>query len=129
MVRVYGNIYGPTGGQSIPALDYYLAPYVTKSYIKSICKMLDLLYDLKDNSIKDSLKELAKSNKNSLLSQEGDKALRMFISGFDKVDVDKVISKAKGEVEDETYQSMEAFVHNLNSMHSRAGSQVNKVIA
>lgn len=48
-------------------------------------------------------------------------------SGYNEKDIDIVLNKALRRTENETYQSMEALVHNLNSMHSRAGAQVSNV--
>ena len=42
-------------------------------------------------------------------------------NGFSKENIDIVLRKALKKTEKETYQAMEALVHNLNSMHSRAG--------
>ena len=46
---MYGNIHGPTGGQSIPALDYFLAPGVGKSYVSNICQVLEDRFDVEDD--------------------------------------------------------------------------------
>lgn len=42
-------------------------------------------------------------------------------NGYSKEEIEIVLKKALKKTEHETYQSMEALVHNLNSMHSRAG--------
>lgn len=39
-------------------------------------------------------------------------------------EMERVISKALELTEKDTYQAMEALVHNLNTMHSRAGAQI-----
>ena len=98
------------GGQSIPNFDYAMAPGVNKSFRKA----------LKRN--------LAKYNKFA------GKKLDLEIKDTYEYGDDKRLEKAKGpkagsevaneEVEKETLQAMEGFIHNLNTMHSRAGAQV-----
>ncbi|MCR4819041.1 MAG: anaerobic ribonucleoside triphosphate reductase [Fretibacterium sp.] len=79
------------GGQSIPAFDHYLAPYVAKSLEKFYRKNLSLLSEVCDDTEKVERRSREEAEK----------------------DVDR-----------ETYQAMEALIHNLNTMHSRAGAQV-----
>ena len=98
------------GGQSIPNFDYAMAPGVNKSYRKALKRNLDkynkftgkkLDLNVKDNYEYGDDKKLAKAN----WPQE-------------------VIDASNEDVERETLQAMEGFVHNLNTMHSRAGAQV-----
>ncbi|MBR5939330.1 anaerobic ribonucleoside triphosphate reductase, partial [Candidatus Saccharibacteria bacterium] len=98
------------GGQSIPNFDYAMAPGVNKSFRKA----------LKRN--------LAKYNKFA------GKKLDLEIKDTYEYGDDKKLEKAKWpktvievsneDVEKETLQAMEGFIHNLNTMHSRAGAQV-----
>ncbi|MBQ6313368.1 anaerobic ribonucleoside triphosphate reductase [Candidatus Saccharibacteria bacterium] len=98
------------GGQSIPNFDYAMAPGVNKSFRKA----------LKRN--------LAKYNKFT------GKKLDLEIKDTYEYGDDKKLEKAKWpktvievsneDVERETLQAMEGFIHNLNTMHSRAGAQV-----
>lgn len=98
------------GGQSIPNFDYAMAPGVNKSFRKA----------LKRN--------LCKYNKFT------DKKLELEVKDSYEFGDDKKLEKAKWpkavieasneDVERETLQAMEGFVHNLNTMHSRAGAQV-----
>lgn len=117
------------GGQSIPALDYYLVPGVAKSYVSNICQVLENRYDVED-SVKSEIKKELRSHLQELnyhvISDDGYKMITevLFKRGFDKDSVDIILKKALKMTENETYQSMEALVHNLNSMHSRAGAQV-----
>ena len=133
------------GGQSIPMLDYYLAPYVAKSYVKNIARILEIRYPtiyprwIKDTCIVElnkyiednhllfnddgtnKIKEILKSNStvydiiaNSDVYKE---------SYFDK-EVDDILTLAKSYTDKDTYQAMEALVHNLCTLSSRAGGQV-----
>lgn len=94
------------GGQAIPAFDFYLAPFVRKSYIEEI-KILENIngqnYEhLYDYAIKDYVKE-------ELDQKQGDERL-----------VQHAINRTVSRV----HQSMEAFIHNMNTIHSRGGNQV-----
>ncbi|MCH5228721.1 MAG: anaerobic ribonucleoside triphosphate reductase [Muribaculaceae bacterium] len=94
------------GGQAIPALDFYLAPYVRSSFIEEIKNLEDLtgndLKDLYNVKIKDF-------EKKSLDGLEGKERM-----------VQHAVNKTVGRV----HQSMEAFIHNMNTIHSRGGNQV-----
>ena len=94
------------GGQAIPALDFYLAPYVRSSYIEEIKNLEDLtgedLSDLYHVEIKDFIKK----------DLEG-------LNGKERM-VQHAVNKTVGRV----HQAMEAFIHNMNTIHSRGGNQV-----
>ncbi|MDE6227753.1 MAG: anaerobic ribonucleoside-triphosphate reductase, partial [Muribaculaceae bacterium] len=94
------------GGQAIPALDFYLAPFVRASYIEEIKNLEQLvgrdLSHLYNAKFPDYLKK-------SLDGLEGDERL-----------LQHAINKTVGRV----HQSMEAFIHNMNTIHSRGGNQV-----
>ncbi len=94
------------GGQAIPAFDFYMAPFVRKTFNEELDKIAALngedytrLYDVK---IDDYLKR-------DLVGIQGD---------------DRVIQHAINMTVSRVHQSMEAFVHNMNSIHSRGGNQV-----
>ncbi|HIS33771.1 MAG TPA: anaerobic ribonucleoside triphosphate reductase [Candidatus Avirikenella pullistercoris] len=94
------------GGQAIPAFDFYLAPYVRKSYIEEI-KVLENLYGedyrhLYDFPVSDYLEKDLTG-----------------LSGEERI-VQHAINRTVGRV----HQSMEAFIHNMNTIHSRGGNQV-----
>ena len=94
------------GGQAIPAFDFYLAPFVRKSYIEEV-KCLEALTGqnlshLYDAKIEDYLKT-------DLAGLEGD-------ARFQQHAINKTV--------DRVHQSMEAFIHNMNTIHSRGGNQV-----
>ena len=94
------------GGQAIPAFDFYLAPYVRSTYIeevKKIEKVLDIdLSKLYDYKIKDYIPAETKD-------LTGDK---------------KYLQLAINNTVNRVHQSMEAFIHNMNTIHSRGGNQV-----
>lgn len=94
------------GGQAIPAFDFYLAPFVRKSYIEEI-KILENIngqnYEhLYDYQIKDYVKE-------ELGQKQGD---------------ERIVQHAINRTVSRVHQSMEAFIHNMNTIHSRGGNQV-----
>lgn len=94
------------GGQAIPAFDFYLAPYVRYSYIeevKNLEKFVEKdLSHLYNAEIKDYLTR-------QLTGLEGDEKY-----------IQHAINRTVGRV----HQSMEAFIHNMNTIHSRGGNQV-----
>jgi len=125
------------GGQSIPNFDYAMAPGVIKSFRKNIIsnigKLLEFLSN--ENITKDKIKEVVKNieKKNKLiypkLSSDFLKDLKLKIKISFKEDLtikqlEKVINLSVRDTEEQTYQAMEGFIHNLNTMHSRAGAQV-----
>ncbi len=94
------------GGQAIPAFDFYLAPYVRYSYIEEIKHLENLsgtsLAHLYDAEIKDYIKK-------DLDGLTGDDRYRQHA-------VNQTVARV--------HQSMEAFIHNMNTIHSRGGNQV-----
>lgn len=94
------------GGQAIPAFDFYLAPFVRKSFIEEI-KVLEQINGqdykhLYDIDIKDYLPK-------DLEGLVGD---------------ERVVQHAINRTVSRVHQSMEAFIHNMNTIHSRGGNQV-----
>ena len=94
------------GGQAIPAFDFYLAPYVRNSFVEELKVLGELngadyshLYDFPlDDYISRSLEGL-----------EGDA---------------RMVQHAVNRTVSRVHQSMEAFIHNMNTIHSRGGNQV-----
>lgn len=125
-IAVQSNQNDQHGGQSIPAFDFYMAPGVLKTFKKQFKQQI---YDLLDYEDMLSFVNMDKISKDidKLTSIEVDmeefypycKDSETLKLGFKKA-YDKAISKTDRQ----TYQAMEAFVHNLNTMHSRAGAQV-----
>lgn len=94
------------GGQAIPAFDFYLAPYVRSSYIEEI-KVLEDIYAqdfsrLYNYPLKDYLKK-------ELDDLSGD---------------ERIVQHAVNRTISRVHQAMEAFIHNMNTIHSRGGNQV-----
>ena len=94
------------GGQAIPAFDFYMAPFVRRTFQEELDKVgyingedYSRLYNVQ---IDDYLKR-------DLIGIQGD---------------DRVIQHAINMTVSRVHQSMEAFVHNMNSIHSRGGNQV-----
>jgi ribonucleoside-triphosphate reductase len=125
-IAIQANQNDQHGGQAIPAFDYYLAPGVLKTYKK---QFKQTLYDLLEYSDFITFVNFEKvcEQINKLTSIEFDLSL------FDKYakgseEIKKIIAlsskKAVDKTDRITYQAMEAFIHNLNTMHSRAGAQV-----
>ena len=137
-IAIQSNQNDQHGGQSIPNFDYAMGAGVKKTYEKcyydNLEKALSLLLDIDEpmqtaSGIKKTLKE------NGLfptLDDEGE-YLRKELEEIQKITPDKKVAEkvqefakrnAYIETEKNTYQAMEAFVHNLNTMHSRAGAQI-----
>ena len=94
------------GGQAIPAFDFYLAPYVRMSYIEELKALEELngedYKELYDEPLMDYLKA-------PLDGLQGKDRARQH-----------AMNKTVGRV----HQAMEAFIHNMNTIHSRGGNQV-----
>ena len=94
------------GGQAIPAFDFYLAPFVRSSFIEEV-KGLEEVYG-KDYS--------------HLYNKEiGDYVSRPLIG---LVGEERILQHAINKTVRRVHQSMEAFIHNMNTIHSRGGNQV-----
>ncbi len=134
-IAIQSNQNDMHGGQSIPMFEYDLAPYVVISYSKHLSKVMQIV--LRDDSfdtakIKDFVKKLYQdqgtvlgTETQAVLKDEITRELSERLSGDElQKTVDYILSEAYKLTERETYQSMEAVIHNLNSMQSRAGAQV-----
>ena len=114
------------GGQSIPALDYYLAPGVLKTFKKqfkqTVYDFLDLDGFIGVINLDRIIREIDKIESIEVNLEE----FSDYQKGSDRVkEIFKLASeKALQKTDRATQQAMEAFVHNLNTMHSRAGAQV-----
>jgi anaerobic ribonucleoside-triphosphate reductase len=137
-IAIQSNQNDQHGGQSIPNFDYSMANGVKKTYKKlywsNLGKTLEILYEIKDGEQK--VKEIGKSidEQYGLYPQMADdhaykeKEIEQLSEIVSEEFIDKAQSLAKNyaqkEIKRATYQAMEAFVHNLNTMHSRAGAQI-----
>ena len=125
-IAIQSNQNDQHGGQSIPAFDFYMAPGVLKTFRKifkqQIYDSLDY-FDLLDFINIDKLtKDIDKLESIEFDLKDFDsywKSSKKLKNAFEK-SYEKAIAKTNRT----TYQAMEAFVHNLNTMHSRAGAQV-----
>lgn len=126
------------GGQSVPNFDYGMAPGVKKTYKalywQNVGKMLDILNDLEDGL------EIAKEIGKKIEAEYGVCPCMAWDNNYKELELEelkKIIPEdeaariqmratkfADKEIRRKTYQAMEALVHNLNTMHSRAGAQV-----
>ncbi len=94
------------GGQAIPAFDFYLAPYVRLSFIEEV-KVLE-----------------------ELMGQDYSRLYHIKIDDYVHRDLDflqgdeRILQHAVNETVRRVHQAMEAFIHNMNTIHSRGGNQV-----
>ncbi len=141
-IAIQSNQNDMHGGQSIPNFDYGIAPGVAKTYIKlyklSMAKALELLCDIEHEkaiqiakdcveSIKSKgFKPMLKSDPNYV--EEESRYLKEMLEEDKHYLIPKIHSFTckctEEETNEKTFQAMEAFIHNLNTMHSRAGAQV-----
>ena len=125
-IAIQANQNEQHGGQSIPAFDYYMAPGVLKTFRKQFKQEL---YDLIDF---EGFKEFINFDKIIELIDKLDTIefdLNIFSDFTSKSKrLEEIFAKAYeialNKTDRQTYQAMEAFIHNLNTMHSRAGAQV-----
>jgi len=125
-IAVQSNQNDQHGGQSIPAFDFYMAPGVLKTFKKEYKQALYELLDFTDFISFVNMDKVAMII-DKLDSIEFD--LEMFSNHYkESKEVRRIFEKAYdtaiAKTDRATYQAMEAFVHNLNTMHSRAGAQV-----
>lgn len=161
-IALQSNQNSQHGGQSIPAFDFYLAPGVKKTFIKSyydsLYKYLRLFCDLSEIDFKvfastfgmshilhpqikmnadfrglifDFINQCLVSSSVRLVSPLVSSLVstKHLVSDFKVKELierilDNCYKNALEDTEKKTHQAMEAFVHNLNTMHSRAGAQV-----
>ena len=94
------------GGQAIPAFDFYLAPYVRSSFIEEL----------------KAIEELTGADYSHLYNKEVEDYIQQpldFLSGEERI-MQHAMNKTVARV----HQAMEAFIHNMNTIHSRGGNQV-----
>jgi len=139
-IAIQSNQNDQHGGQSIPNFDYAMGKGVAKTYRKLFIKNLEKAMDYV------GVEDPGTLAKQFVLAVEQDDGISPSLAGdngFDQaitrmledvvcedgeLDCEQVLrfarKHAKAEVERSTYQAMEALVHNLNTMHSRAGAQI-----
>ena len=136
-IAIQSNQNDQHGGQSIPKFDYDLAQGVKKTYrktyITNMAKALELLAGIENSEevSKNIYKNIEEKSGLYPTLDDNEEFLKLEREELDKLDHDDVntlISFTKKsslkETDKATYQAMEALIHNLNTMHSRAGAQV-----
>ena len=125
-IAIQSNQNDQHGGQSIPAFDYYMAPGVLKTFKKQFKQTIYDLLDYADLLSFVNMDRVAKEiDKLTSIDVELEEFSNFYKeSGSVKRIFEKSYEKALQKTNRTTYQAMEAFVHNLNTMHSRAGAQV-----
>ena len=125
-IAVQANQNDQHGGQSIPAFDYFMAPGVLmtfkKQFKQQVSDYLDLQGLLSHISMERVAREIDKLESINFsieifkpIYKDSEQLERLFTKAYEK---------ALAKTDRLTYQAMEAFIHNLNTMHSRAGAQV-----
>lgn len=94
------------GGQAIPAFDYYLAPYVRETFKEELKKVGDTVGKDLSKYYDYELEDYLKKDLSELKGEE------------------RYIQSAINNTVGRVHQSMEAFIHNMNTIHSRGGNQV-----
>ena len=94
------------GGQAIPAFDFYLAPYVRSSFIEEL----------------KNLEDLNGESYAHLYNKEVDDFVTRPLDGLKGEE--RAFQHAMNKTVARVHQSMEAFIHNMNTIHSRGGNQV-----
>lgn len=136
-IAIQSNQNDQHGGQSIPAFDFYLAEGVAKTfrkdYIANLNRALELFINL-DTDVKEQFIAIEKATNarpaiemdESFLQELNSMLATVYGLGNDQIElINKFTYKeAYKDTKKKTFQAMEAFVHNLNTMHSRAGAQV-----
>ena len=94
------------GGQAIPAFDFYLAPYVRRSFIEEV------------------------KNLETLMGQDYSRLYDVKLDDYTERELDflqgdeRILQHAVNKTVRRVHQAMEAFIHNMNTIHSRGGNQV-----
>ncbi|MDR2337104.1 MAG: anaerobic ribonucleoside triphosphate reductase [Deltaproteobacteria bacterium] len=123
------------GGQSIPAFDFFMAKGVLKSFkkqlISNILFALKIVNAIAKPSYCETIKKIVQDIVTSIQISQTEQDLLLNALNelhgqqlFDKQTISIFIQEALEKTRKDTYQAMEAFIHNLNTMHSRGGNQV-----
>lgn len=132
------------GGQAVPNFDYSMAPGVAKTFKREYFKSLAQYFIIKFDMIKTDAVQLAQTIEASVKPtismknlDEFEQALIGYLpahqqeNAFQPITPEQTkaahayaVKTALDDTDRATYQSMEAFIHNLNTMNSRAGAQV-----
>ncbi len=94
------------GGQAIPAFDFYLAPYVRRSFVEEV----------------KTLERFSGEDYSHLYDAQFPDYIERDLDGLKGEE--RVLQHAINRTVGRVHQSMEAFIHNMNTIHSRGGNQV-----
>lgn len=137
-IAIQSNQNDQHGGQSVPNFEYAMAKGVVKTYKRkyhdNLMKALDFFVGV-PNAEETAKEIMAKIEQETglmpvLANDNGysEAELAELLPYTDEETAKKIqqmnVKYAKAETERATYQAMEALVHNLNTMHSRAGAQI-----
>lgn len=139
-IAIQSNQNDQHGGQSVPNFDYAMAQGVRKTFAKAYAaKLREALEDVLDTEEESALadtavtageKETGDIPRMKIHADEFDAAAAKTIAATGRMNADSAArlvrrsrTRAVKATDRETYQAMEGFVHNLNTMHSRAGAQ------
>ena len=136
-IAIQANQNDQHGGQSIVNFDYGMAPGVKKTYRKrfrdNLDRALELLGGVEDSADKaraivDELGDQISLAPNADVDRLVTEKVAELLPGAAEDELNKIVSfvreHAEKETDKATYQAMEALIHNLNTMNSRAGAQV-----
>ncbi len=137
-IAIQSNQNDQHGGQSVPNFDYCMAPGVAKTYKKKFAKNLSAALALvgrDENPEDDSAKIISEikqeigqeprlSNSDEFVAALTKKLSDRLGDDTAKRSVRFILKNSEKETDRATYQAMEALIHNLNTMHSRAGAQI-----
>ena len=132
------------GGQSIPNFDYSMAPGVAKTFYKAYFKALSQFFQITHAMSETDADALVKTVRDSIPEQitlggadAYGKAIAAYLpehqraGGYEEITADEAlrahryaVKAGTSNTDKATYQAMEALIHNLNTMNSRAGAQV-----
>ena len=138
-IAIQSNQNDQHGGQSIPNFDYAMAKGVIKTYQRiyrqNMARAIEIMEDAEDASAlsKEIMAAATEKSAGAIPKLEDGEAymeaeLQILTDKFGAKSAEKIqkfaFKHAGVETDRATYQAMEAFVHNLNTMHSRAGAQI-----
>jgi len=124
-IAIQANQNDQHGGQSIPNFDYDMAEGVKKTYKRLYKYNLKNILDFEKIELDLDKLLLEIEEKYNLVPQLNNQEINKYLEEkIDKKYLEYTENLTKQETIKRTYQAMESLIHNLNTMHSRAGAQV-----
>ncbi len=138
-IAIQSNQNDQHGGQSVPNFDYSMAPGVAKTYRKryrqNLERAIELLTDTENpeaytTELADKAEEISGTTPKleNQTPEYKEAELKLLSEAFGDKLAGKIqrfaFKHAESETDRATFQAMEALIHNLNTMHSRAGAQI-----